>query len=225
MGRKCFAIALAMCLILSLSFGQTKSDSVQVKPHKFSVYAGMGLSVINNSSFVSYLKNVLPYTNSDSIKNFSSGFEFYGGVDYEASRHVALRLEYGYYLRSFSYTSSVYYYNYDISIHQPYLLAYYLIKKKSYEFKIGGGAGFQLASVSTSGVSYKASGVSFRGEVMFSPYLSRYIQANLSGFIIGTFTGSLKDSNGNLLNSANSTQPVNMSGFGAGVRIGFSVLI
>lgn len=209
-------------------YSQTNNDSKTViKLHRFSISAGMGLSIQNNSSFTNYLRQEIPYATSDSIKSFNTGIEFFGGIEYTVSKKFALKLDYSYFIRSVSYIFTYNNFDYNINIHQPYLFGFYLIRNKSYDLKFGLGAGYHFASVEQKlnqnlSVIYKSGGVSIRGEAMFAPYLSKNLQANISGFIVGSFFNGLKDSNGNYLFSTNSTTQVNLGGFGAGARIGFS---
>ncbi len=189
--------------------------------------AGMGISLQDNSSFVDYLRNEIPYATSDSVKTFTTAIEFFGGIEYSFSKKFSLKLDYSYYLRSSNHTDIYgFTYNYDIIIHQPYLMGFYLMQNKSYDLKLGVGAGYHFGKVTrlldpNPSVSYTANGFSFRGEAVFAPYMTKKLQAYISGFIVVSSFQSLKDANGNYLTSTNSTQQVNLSSFGVGARIGF----
>src|SRR5690349_952054 len=108
--------------------------------HHLSLSLGMGISLLNNSSFASYLRREIPYSNSDSIKSFNAGIEFFGGIEYMFSKNFAMKLDYSYYIRSLTYTFQAYTYDYSINIHQPYLMAYYVMQKNSFDLKFGAGA-------------------------------------------------------------------------------------
>ena len=199
--------------------------------HKVSFSLGMGLALLNNSSFNNYLRREIPYSTTDSIKSFNAGIEFFGGIEYVLSKNFSMKLDYSYAIRSATYSSPTFIsdYNYDIHVHQSYLMAYYLMPKASYDLKFGIGAGYHLSLVDkqtsiTTTSSFQAGGIGLRGEAIFAPYLSRNLQAYISGFLAGSFFGSLKDANGNYLTSPNSTEQVNLGGFGVGVRIGFAYI-
>ncbi len=231
MNRILIVINILFVLWINSLYSQTNNDTKPViKIHRFSISAGMGLSIQNNSSFTNFLRQEIPYATSDSIKSFNTGIEFFGGIEYSVSKKFAVKLDYSYFIRSVSYIYTYNNFNYNINIHQPYLFGFYLIHKKSFDLKFGLGAGYHFGTVEqqlnqNSSVIYKSGGVSIRGEAMFAPYLSKNLQANLSGFIVGSFFNPLKDSNGNYLYSTNSTMQVNLGGFGVGARIGFAFII
>lgn len=212
---------------MSSLYAQQKSDSLFTgKKHRLSFSAGMGLSLQDNSSFVDYLRREIPYSTADSVKTFATAIEFFGGIEYSLSRKFSLKLDYSYYLRSVYYRYTFNVFNYDIIIHQPYLMGYYLIQKRAFDLKFGGGVGYHIGTVNrildpNSAITYKANGFSFRGEAVFAPNMTKKLQAYISGFVVVSSFQSLKDSNGNYLTSTNSTQQVNLSGFGVGARIGF----
>jgi hypothetical protein len=226
-----------LCILPELSFkpdtnkNKKSTFSATSNVHRFAFSVGMGISLLNNSSFTNYLRREIPYSSTDSIKSFTTGIEFFGGIEYVLSKNFSMKLDYSYAVRSATYSSPNFItdYNYDINMHQGYLMAYYLIPKPSFDLKFGIGAGYLLTLLSTqatitSSNSYKASGFSFRGEGVFAPYLSKNFQAVISGFVTVNNIGSFKNTAGNYLTSSNSTEQVNFSGFGAGVRIGFSYI-
>ena len=58
---------------------------------------------------------------------------------------------------------------------------------------------------------------------MFSPKLSNNLYGYLSGFAFGNFYGKLKDDNGNPLKAQNSNVEADVSGYGVGARLGFTI--
>ncbi len=218
-----------ICLVFIVTaslYAQPKGDTTfTAKKHRLSFAAGMGISLQDNSSFVSYLRNEIPYATADSIKGFTTAIEFFGGVEYGLTKSFALKLDYSYYLRSVDYVYTYNEFKYDIVIHQPYLMGYYMIQRRAFDLKFGIGVGYHIGTVTQQlypgTATYKANGFSFRGEAVFAPYMTKKLQAYLSGFIVASSFQSLKDSNGNYLTSTNSTQQVNLSSFGVGARIGF----
>jgi hypothetical protein len=208
------------------ALGQSK-----IKPKKnITLSAGMGIDYGITPDFTNYLRDEIPFGNKDSIKSFQAGIEFFGGLEYELSQKASVKLDYSYFIRSLNYTYSFFVFDYTITSHQPYLFVNYLIKSENYAFKFGFGAGyhFQLldnkVNQSTT-LSYVSSGVGVRGEAVFSTKFSKSFWGYLSGFTYGNFYGKLKDSNGNVLKAANSTTEANLSGYGVGARLGFSIIL
>lgn len=200
-----------------------------VKPFKkrFSLSIGMGISMSTAPSFVDYVRNDLPILNKDSIKSFGVGFEFFGSAEYDLSKEFSLKLDYSYFVKNLSVNYAYFTYNYFYFIHQPYIMGYYVLRKKNYGFKFGGGLGYHFAHMTKdigagSNLDYSASGVAYRGEIVFYSFLSERLGSYISGFINGNSIGTLKDSNKNALLNAGTGGEVNLSGFGIGARIGIS---
>jgi hypothetical protein len=220
-------------MLLFIHNSASAGDSVHVKTrytfNKLGFYAGMGVNLQNNSSFKNYLVREMPGDASDSVKSFNTGVEFFGGFEYFINRNFSMKLDYSYYQTSYSFAFPPYSFQYDLRVHQPYLIASYLIRRITYDIKIGAGAGLLFAHVDRqfdqSITSYSATGFGVRAEGVFAPYITNGLQAYLNAFVFGSLYKPFKDSNGNLLVNTNSTQQVDFSGFGVGARIGIMVLI
>jgi hypothetical protein len=222
---------LITCLLLTLIFTHNTIHSQQKNKQKKSIIfsLGMGVDYCANPSYTDYLRNELSTSSRDSIKTFSAGIEFFGGIEYEFSKVISGKLDYSYFIRSNSYTFSYYVFDYTITSHQPYVMLYYNWKNPSYTFKFGAGAGYHLHKLennvsATNSLSYTANGFSFRGEVIFSPQLSNKLNAYISGFAFGSTNSSLKDENGNILKGTSTGTEVNLGGYGVGVRLGLSFI-
>ncbi|HEY3251563.1 MAG TPA: hypothetical protein VGK25_10645 [Ignavibacteria bacterium] len=188
---------------------------------------GMGIDYGATPSYTDYLRNELPVSARDSIKTFSTGIEFFGGIAYEFAKNISVKLDYSYFIRSNSYSFIYYVFDYTITSHQPYLMIFYNLKNPKYTFKFGAGGGFHLYklenNVNTSNtIGYTANGFSFRGEVIFGPKLSKNLETYISGFVFASSTSSLKDSNGSLLKGTSTGKEVNLGGYGVGARLGLS---
>jgi hypothetical protein len=223
MHKKNFYIITLLLLFYGMSYSQ-----VPVKINKYLISAGMGISMTNTPSFNDYLRQTVLFSNTDSIKSFSVGFEVFGGLEYSVNKKFSVKLDYSYFIKTHSYVYSYYQYDFDYNIHQPYLMAYYVTRGTHYRFKYGGGAGYHFASMTktiskTSEFKYKASGPAFRGELIFSADLSNTLESYLGGFITWNIIGTLKDSGGNTLKNPTTNEDVNLSGYGVGARLGFSI--
>jgi hypothetical protein len=199
--------------------------------NRFSFSLGMGISMSTAPSLVDYIRNDIPLINKDSVKSFGVSFEFFGAVEYDVSKSFSLKLDYSYFTKSLSYSYSYFTYNYFYSIHQPYLMGFYVLRKPAYAFKFGAGLGYHFAQLTRdigagSNLVYNASGAAYRGEVVFSADLSKRLGSYFSGFIMGSSIGSLKDKNSNeVLKNRQTGEDVNMGGFGIGARLGLTIYL
>lgn len=195
--------------------------------NRFSFSLGMGISMSTAPSFIDYVRNDLPIVNKDSVKSFGVGFEFFGALEYDVSKEFSVKLDYSYFVKNISVDYAYFTYNYFYSVHQPYLMGFYVIRKKNYGFKFGAGLGYHFAQMSkdigaSSNLDYSASGLGYRGEIIFYSNLSKRLGSYVSGFIMGNSIGALKDSNSNILKNSLTGSDVNLSGFGVGARLGIS---
>jgi hypothetical protein len=187
----------------------------------------MGLGYGATPDFTDYLRNEIPYSNSDSISTFNTGVEFFGGLEYEFSQKLSAKFEYSYFLRSLRYDYSVYVFDYTITAHQPFVyLNYTILQHPSYKLKLGAGAGYHFQNLdnnvnTTQTLSYTSSGPAVRLEASFTPKFSKTFWGYLSGFGYLNFYGKLKDENGNVLKPENSNAEASLRGHGVGVRLGF----
>ncbi len=228
--RKLIFITIFAAFLHTSGIYSQSDTSKSLKVHKkaLTLSLGMGVSYGNMSSFNNYLKELIGV--ADSVKSFNIGVEFFGGIEKELSKTFSLRLEYAYFLRSRSYSSGIYSYDFFIHIHQPYLMANYLLKYRKFQIELGAGAGYHLAYLqSTQGqnnvVNYSSTGPAFKGEGIFSAYFSKSLRTYISGFVYGSTQSSLKDGSGNVLKSPQTNSEVNLGGFGVGVRLGISILL
>lgn len=193
---------------------------------RFSISAGMGLSLINSPGFNEYLRNEIK--SSDSVKSFSLGLEFFSAFELGLSKNLSARLDYLYFIKSVTYYRAFYVFDYFYFIHQPSINAFYLVNGKHYQFKFGGGIGLQYIQLEVTGLNssgtFKTLGAGVRGEIIYSARLSKRLSSYISGFALGNLTGKAKDSNGNTLKST-SGKDVDLSGFGVGARLGITVFL
>lgn len=190
----------------------------------------MGISMTTSPSFVDYMRSDIPFSNKDSIKAFGVGLEFFGALEYDVSKHFTLKADYSYFIKSRTYNYSYFTYDYFYSIHQPYLMGFYVVRGSTYAFKFGGGLGYHFAAFTkdigaSSNLVYKASGLGYRAEAEFQAELSKRLGSYISGFLSGSSIGTLKDNNSTPLKNTLTGEEVNLSSFGAGLRIGISIYL
>jgi hypothetical protein len=223
-----FIAVMSVFFVFGSSYAQKNYDTLKLHKKLLFISAGMGISLVNTPAFNDFLKDEIPYSNTDSIKNFSVGVEVFGGLELQFNKRFSLKLDYSYFFKTLSYNYGGFItYDYFYLIHQPYLMAYYNIPGKHYRFSFGGGAGylysiFHRTDQGGIDIKYTSTGFGIKGEAIFSAELSNKLYSYLSGFLIGESFGILKDSNGTLLVSPLTGKEVNLSTFGLGLRLGFS---
>lgn len=218
-------IIVLLILILSSLKIYSQETIIIVPDSKLNIYAGMGIDYVNTPSFNDYLKSEIFHSDTDSVKSFTVGLEFFGGFEYNINKMFSLRFDYSYFTRSLSYKYLYFYYDYFYYIHQPYLMGSYNINYKNAQLKISAGAGMLLGTLNienspTLTSSYKSIGLGVKGEVLFIVKLSDKLSSYISGIANSNFMSKLKDSNGNLLQSSQERKEASLSGFGIGLRIG-----
>jgi hypothetical protein len=203
-----------------------RTDTTKYKKQVYFSF-GMGISMSTTPSLNDYLRDAIPFSTKDSVKNFSVGLEFFGGLEMQFSRKFSLKLDYSYFFKGNTYNYPPFTYNISFQIHQPVVMVNYIIPGKGYQFKIGGGIGYSLArlsnSVSGSEIIYYSRGPGFKTEFVFDAQLSERLGSYLSGFIMGNSLGNLKDSKSNILQDPLTKANVNLDDLGFGLRLGMSI--
>lgn len=187
----------------------------------------MGIDYLSLPSYVEYLRKEIPNYNSDSIKTYSTGIEFFGALEYGLTKNITASLDYSYFLKSNTYNYSYFVFDYTITSHQPGIMVYYNLFYPGFRFKIGAGGGYHFHTLEnnispTNKDSYKASGGAVRIEIIFAPSLSKNLSAYVSAFFTGSFTSKLKNSEGVTLKSSSTGKEVDLGSYGPGARIGFT---
>jgi hypothetical protein len=229
-----FVIILMFIFNSSFLFAQKENISFE-KQNKISNYisfsAGMGLEYCNNPSLKKYIEYELPFYNNlyqnQKLTDFYTGFEFFGGAEFQLKKNFSLKADYSYFTKSYNVSL---YPDYDFTYinHQPYITAFYVIPQEYSFFKIGIGAGF-LYSVFTkkaysSEISYTSTGVGLNLDAVLDFQISKSVAGYIQGYINKTFQGNLKDNNGTELKNRNN-EVVDLSSLGVGIRLGVEVFI
>jgi hypothetical protein len=220
-------IFIVLLLLFSITAVNSQTNKVN-KQSKYSISAGMGFIYVNTPIFNDFLRSTIPFTNKDSVRNFTAAFEGFAGIEYNVNRKFSMRLDYSYFVRTLTYYFSYYTFDYFYNIHQPMLMGYYLISGTHYSFKLGAGAGMLFSNLketnsSSSDKPYKSSGPGARAELIYAADLSKSLEAYFSGMVNWYGLGELKDDNGNILKNIRSGETVKLNGLGLGVRLGISI--
>jgi hypothetical protein len=222
MPRQLLIISMLMLTGWNLIYCQSSVKSKKL----WSFSAGMGLGYGAAPDFTDYLRQEIPYANSDSISSFNAGIEFFGAFECELTKNLSARLDYSYFIRSMRYEYFYFVYDYNITAHQPFLfINYRFLKGAGYNFRLGFGLGYhfqQLDNKVNDSLDCTSNGPGIRAELIYSPKFSKQFWGYLSGFAYDNFYGKLKDSGGNALKPANSNLEAGLGGYGLGVRLGFT---
>lgn len=237
MRKTTIAIAVLLLLLkaglaLAQNGGTVPFSKLNKGKHYTSFAAGMGAAYGNNPSLTTFISYELPnynnLTDNQKLKNFRTGFEFFGNVERQFSKNLAVKLDYSYFIKS---NKLDYYPNnsYDYTNHQIYLGLNYIIPGDYYFLKFGLGAGPVFSNLDSKSYitnigTYTSTGLLTKAEGSFSIQIGSNMAGYINGYIGNVFDGNLKDSNGKeLKNAANET--VNLSSFMLGVRIGIEFYI
>lgn len=213
--------------------GTTVSFAKRNKLKHYTSFAlGMGAAYGNNKSLNTFIGYELPgYNNvadSRKLKDFKTGFEFFGIVERQVASKIALKLDYSYFLKSNKvddYPNQ----SFDYSNHQILLGANYLIPGEYHFLKFGISAGPVFSSLdsksyTTNSGIFKSTGLLAKAEGSFSIQMGGSLAGYINGYIGNVFAGNLKDDTGKeIKNSAGDS--VNLSSFMLGVRIGIEFYI
>jgi hypothetical protein len=227
--KRAIIVLLLIFSANSIVYSQgSKIDSAKYKKQVYFSF-GMGISMSTTPSLNDYLIHYIPFNTKDSVKTFSVGLEFFGGVEMQFSRRFSLKLDYSYFFKGNTYNYPPFIYDISFQIHQPVLMAFYIIPGKGFQLKLGGGIGYSFArlsnTVSGSEIIYHSRGPGFKTEFVFDAQLSKRLGSYLSGFVMGNSLGNLKDSNDNILQDPLTKANVNLNDFGLGLRLGMSIKI
>ena len=191
----------------------------------------MGINYCDNNSLIDFAELQIPNYNTvpqtERFSRFSTGLEFFGGIEHQLSRNVSLKADYSYFIKSVNISRFP---NYDYSYfsHQPFLTIYYIIPQEYSFLKFGAGAGYIISELRVKEFSleksYTSGGLGLKLEGILNAQISRNVAGYFSTFIIKSFQTDLKDGNNTVLNNLKN-EKVNLSSFGFGLRIGLEVFV
>ncbi|MFZ4589587.1 MAG: hypothetical protein ACOYN6_01190 [Ignavibacteria bacterium] len=210
-----------------------RSFGEQGKNRKYTSFAfGMGAAYSNNKSLNTFIGYELPNYNtlseSQKLKDFRTAFEFFGNVERQVSKNIAVKLDYSYLIKS---NKVAMYQNntFDYNNHQIVLTLNYVMPGDYHFLKFGAGAGpvfSSLESVSyiTNSGTFTSTGVLAKAETSFSIQMGKSLAGYINGYIGNVFAGNLKGKDGKELKNA-AGENVNLSSFMIGLRLGIEFYI
>jgi hypothetical protein len=222
--------------VCSNLFAQEKaprSFGEQGKNKRYTSFAlGMGAAYGNNSSLNTFIGYELPNYNTLSdnqkLKDFRTAFEFFGNVERQVSKNLAVKLDYSYLIKS-NKVSMFPNNTYDYNNHQIVLTLNYVMPGEYHFLKFGAGAGpvfSSLESVSyiTNSGTYTSTGIMAKAEGTFSIQMGKNLAGYINGYVGNVFAGDLKGSDGKELKNVVGDN-VNLSSFMIGLKLGIEFYI
>jgi len=147
-----------ICNASPLDSIRTSFQEQNKKSDYISFSFGMGINYCNNNSLIDFIELRIPNYNTvpqnERFSQFSTGLEFFGGVEYQISRNFSIKGDYSYFIKSINISR---FQNYDYSYinHQPYIIFNYIIPKEYFFLKIGGGVGYLLSNLTVKEFGYQ----------------------------------------------------------------------
>lgn len=208
---KKYVLVLVLSVLLSPLYAQ------------IDVSGGMGINFVSQSSMKDYINSEWGAQSGNKIGTFTTSVEFFGEVVYSFNPAFQLGLEYANGL--YSYNTSFSGISYDISynLHKPSVVAYYVIPGMGYKFRIGGGLGARIGSI-TEKINlerdYSAAGWGLLGRLEGNTSLGGNVYAYIAGDIRYDLPGDIKD--GDTYLGENTGETVNLNQLAFGIKLGIS---
>lgn len=211
--------------LLVFAFLFSVSISAQVD-----VSAGMGINFFNSSSLNDYI-NINFAPGNDQLATFNTQIGFFGEGDYSISPNMQLGVEYVYSIYSYNTSyGGIGTYDLSVNIHNPSILAYYVINGEGFKFKFGGGAGLRLASVdeqkpsTVEKINYTSTGFGILlkavGNTLLGGNVYAYIAADARYDL-----GGEPESNGQKMEILNLKENLNLNSLSVGIKLGVSIFL
>jgi hypothetical protein len=236
-GRNLILINILIVFALLICADNAAADSTHVSFHSLnsknyytSFSFGMGLSYGNNPSLKNFIQYRIPdynyLTRDEQLQDFSSGLDFFVGIEKQISKNFSVKAEYSYFLKS--YNVNLYpQYNFSYYSHLPYIMLYYIIPQEYSFLKIGIGTGYVFSKFNLKEFglesNYTSGGFGLKAEVILNAQIGKSVAGYISGNISNTFLSNLKDNSGKELLTNGTNETVNLNSFNAGIRLGVEI--
>ena len=192
----------------------------------------MGAAYGNNKSLNTFIGYELPNYNTlndnQKLTDFRTGFEFFGNIEKQILKNLALKLEYSYFVKS----NNLNFYpnnSFDYANHQIVFSFNYIIPGEYHFIKFGVGAGPVFSSLDsksyfTNNGIFTAAGIMTKADGTFSLQMGENFGGYLNAYVGNIFGSNLKDSENKELKNVNGDN-VNLSSFMIGLRLGIEFYI
>lgn len=209
---------------------KTTSFSKQNKRKNYtSVSFGMGVTYSNNPSLIKYVELDVPnyvfIPNNDKVSDFSTGVQFFGGVEFQISKTFSVKPEYSYNIKSINVPSNTSF-RYLYITHQPVIMLNYVFMQEYSYIKFGLGGGYFLSNFTreerTIETKYNSSGIGLKLEGTLNAQIGKSAAVYLGAFVMQTLMSDLKSKDDVYLQNLNNER-VNLNSFGVGLRLGAEI--
>ena len=140
--------AAALLLTSGIALAQPADDGKRF----IDVTVGMGIDMQSAISLANYINQMAQPRQDERLYDYSSAVEFFAVPEVQVAREWSVGLEYAMLIKSYSIDDRSGYSRSDFSfnVHMPTVLVHWLLLGDGYRVKLGGGAGYHLASLSQS---------------------------------------------------------------------------
>lgn len=198
---------------------QTKSIAVERK-NTFAVFGGMGVHMISAPDVVEYINSVSSY--AQRVNDFGVAVDFFGGVEFPIDNEWGVKLEHSYLFKSYTFPGNLNgTYEIFYATQSPSIIIQKIIVGKGYFVKFGAGGGYHFGlltqKVSTFGTTtkYSTTSIGVKTEIVG--------QTAFDDNVYGYIGGSLGWENDiNQFTMPNSSKPISLNYFHAGIRFGMN---
>ncbi len=194
---------------------------------QFAVRGGMGITFIDIPSLVDYLNNQSIAPANQQLGIFSSAVMFSGEFDYVLNPSHEVGIEAAYLINSYTFGQDLGLYKLNYGIFMPSVIYYYVIRRKGFNIKFGGGLGLRFVNLNQqwpatpSGQNYSSSGFGFLLRADGNTILSENLFVNI-GFDLRYDLNGKPYGSGSYLVNKNNQQDVSFNSLSAGVRLGIT---
>jgi hypothetical protein len=218
---------LTFLLLVATLSAQTKMIALERK-NTFAVFGGMGVHMVFAPDIVEYNNSVSTY--DQRVNDFGAAVDFFSGVEFPIDDNWGVKIEHSYLFKSYSFVEKINGYTYEIfyANQSPSILLQRTISGKGYFVKLGAGGGYhfgimtQKVSMSGTTTEYTSNGVGIKTEVVGQTAFGDNVYGYIGGSLGWEFMGDLKESGGKKLTLPNSTKPISLDYFHAGIRFGMN---
>lgn len=217
-----------MCIFLCAAIGSAqpvKQNVPNERENSVALFGGMGIHALSSPDVVDYINTVALY--SQRVNDYSSGIEFYGGIELPIAASWGLKAEHRMLFSSVSVplrtggTADFYY-----AMQSPSVMVQSVLAGKGYFLKLGAGGGYRIGFLSLkesafgTETAYHSSGWGLTGEAAAQTAFSNDFFGYIGATLNADFTGAFVDGNDRPLRNPSTQDEISFRQFSAGIRFG-----
>jgi hypothetical protein len=187
------SVVVGLFVLFATGNSPAQLDSLLTGRRLYSVTGGLGVSMVRAVDVVEYVN--FTFSPDSRLNDFAASPEFFIAVDAQIARAYGIEVEYSYLLHSYNITQGGMNLAFSYAVHMPSVLICYLYAGKGYVLKVGGGAGYHVATFKQdflgSVTDYTADGIGMKlaaeGNTAFDDNLFGSIGVEMRGDYLGEF--------------------------------------